>query len=53
MINRLFDRGPLEGVSVPSWSDALATHWAFKDIEEASQEHFFVRSSSGTETILE
>ncbi|MNE78417.1 Cellulosome-anchoring protein precursor [compost metagenome] len=39
VINRLFGRGPLTGVTRPSFSDVPAAHWAFADIEEASVNH--------------
>ena len=39
VINRLFGRGPLSGVTRSSFSDVSVTHWAFADIEEASLNH--------------
>ncbi|MCI3920920.1 S-layer homology domain-containing protein [Paenibacillus sp. TRM 82003] len=47
MLNRLFNRGPLHKVPAGSWRDVPVTHWAFKDIEEASRDHSAVRFSSG------
>ncbi|WP_019915093.1 S-layer homology domain-containing protein [Paenibacillus sp. HW567] len=41
VINRLFARGPLNGVTSPTWSDVPASHWAFADIEEASKDHTY------------
>lgn len=51
MINRMFDRGPLYGMSLPSWSDVPSSHWAFHEIEEASKDHTFTLRTEGGETI--
>ncbi|GBF75855.1 hypothetical protein PA598K_04288 [Paenibacillus sp. 598K] len=37
IFNRLLERGPLTGVTEPSWSDVGPGHWAFGDIESASR----------------
>ncbi|POZ54675.1 Cellulosome-anchoring protein [Lysinibacillus sphaericus] len=42
MMNRMFERGPLNGVTTPSFQDVKATHWAFKEIEEAAKSHSYV-----------
>lgn len=42
IFNRLFDRAPRSDVQTPSFPDVPATHWAFKEIEEAAQDHFHV-----------
>ncbi|GMK46790.1 hypothetical protein PghCCS26_39190 [Paenibacillus glycanilyticus] len=39
VINRVTNRGPLNGVATPSWSDVGSNYWAYKDIEEASTDH--------------
>ncbi|WP_051217176.1 S-layer homology domain-containing protein [Paenibacillus assamensis] len=39
LVNRLLERGPLFEVTKPTWRDVLPTHWAYGDIEEASQSH--------------
>ncbi|GLX67469.1 S-layer homology domain-containing protein [Paenibacillus glycanilyticus] len=39
VINRVTNRGPLNGVAAPTWSDVSSSYWAFKDIEEASTDH--------------
>ncbi|TVX91691.1 S-layer homology domain-containing protein [Paenibacillus agilis] len=39
LVNRLLERGPLLEVTKPTWRDVLTTHWAYGDIEEASQAH--------------
>ncbi|MGE7916294.1 S-layer homology domain-containing protein [Lysinibacillus xylanilyticus] len=41
MMNRMFERGPLNGVTTPSFPDAKAKHWAFKEIEEAAKSHSY------------
>ncbi|MGG2104088.1 S-layer homology domain-containing protein [Lysinibacillus pakistanensis] len=41
MMNRMFERGPLQGVTAPSFPDVKATHWAFKEIEEAAKSHVY------------
>ncbi len=50
VVNRLFGRGPLYGVSTPSWPDVPATHWAYNEIEEASIDHTFTMRNEGGET---
>lgn len=48
VINRLFGRGPLHGVTQPSWPDVPANHWAFREIEEASRDHHYtIRPGDG------
>ncbi len=49
--NRLFGRGPLYGVSTPSWPDVPATNWAYNEIEEASVNHSFTVRIEGGETL--
>ncbi|MCR8844288.1 S-layer homology domain-containing protein [Paenibacillus sp. SC116] len=39
LLNRLMNRGPLLEVVQPTWKDVPTTHWAYGDIEEASQAH--------------
>ncbi|QNK58427.1 S-layer homology domain-containing protein [Paenibacillus sp. PAMC21692] len=51
LINRLFDRGPLYGVSGSIWSDVSEGHWAFHDIMEASQDHDYVIRAEGGEEL--
>lgn len=41
-MNRMFERGPLNGVTTPSFPDVKATHWAFKEIEEAANSHSYI-----------
>ncbi|QSF46363.1 S-layer homology domain-containing protein [Paenibacillus tianjinensis] len=52
VINRLFGRGPLSGVTRSSFSDVPVTHWAFADIEEASLNHKYT-VQSGKEVIAD
>ncbi|WP_189011166.1 S-layer homology domain-containing protein [Paenibacillus marchantiophytorum] len=49
IIDRLLQRGPLSGVSSPTWSDVPASHWAFGYVEEASTEHRYERLTEGGE----
>ncbi|MHA7578925.1 S-layer homology domain-containing protein [Paenibacillus vandeheii] len=37
VLNILFNRAPLTGVTTPSFTDVPATHWAYADIEAAAQ----------------
>lgn len=53
IINRLFERGPLHGISQPSWPDVPTTHWAYHEIEEASQAHQYLPRPEGGERIIE
>lgn len=50
VFNRLLNRGPLYGMSGPSWSDVPVSHWAYHDIEEASKDHSYLIRSQGGET---
>jgi len=49
MINRMFERGPLHGVTAPSFPDVKATHWAFTEIEEAAGSHSYYVDEDGNE----
>ena len=51
IFNRILKRGPLNGVEQPMWTDVPAKHWAFKEIEEASQDHRFTQVN-GTEQLI-
>jgi tetratricopeptide (TPR) repeat protein len=51
VINRMFERGPLLGLSTSTWADVSTSHWAFTNIEEASQDHFFTRKPDSGEYI--
>lgn len=51
IVNRLFDRGPLYGTSKPSWPDVPSSHWAYEEIEEASQNHGFTVRPEGGENL--
>ncbi|WP_160499501.1 immunoglobulin-like domain-containing protein [Paenibacillus dendrobii] len=53
VLNRILKRGPLEGVIVPTWKDVPSKHWAYGDIEEASLDHGFTRTATGSERITE
>jgi len=51
IVNRLFNRGPLHGLTQPSWPDVPTTHWAYEEIEEASQAHDYTNLPEGGENI--
>ncbi len=52
IVNRLFERGPLYGVSTPSWPDVPSAHWSYMEVEEASQSHDYVPRQLGGEDIV-
>lgn len=51
IMNRLLGREPLIGNVTPSWPDVDANHWAFGEIEEASQDHHYLYDADGNETL--
>jgi len=53
VIKRVLERGPLHGLSSPSRRDVPMDHWAFHEIEEASQDHRYRVDESGREQIEE
>lgn len=42
VINRVLKRGPLYGTNGKTWSDVPDDFWALHEIEEASQDHFYI-----------
>ncbi|ACT00085.1 S-layer homology domain-containing protein [Paenibacillus sp. JDR-2] len=52
IVNRILGRGPLTGVTTPTWKDVSASFWAFGAIEEASRSHDAARDSGGSETFI-
>ncbi|GBF78378.1 hypothetical protein PA598K_07017, partial [Paenibacillus sp. 598K] len=52
VFNRVLERGPLYGMNQPTWPDVPMDHWAFHQIEEASQDHSYQLRPSGGETIV-
>ncbi len=52
VLNKLFERPALEGVDRPTWSDVPANHWAFQDIEAASNTYTAEPLSNGKERLL-
>jgi hypothetical protein len=48
ILNRILKRGPLHGDS-SIWKDVPVSHWAYKDIAEASTNHLFIMDGSGKE----
>ncbi|MDQ0167206.1 hypothetical protein J2S11_003131 [Bacillus horti] len=51
VLNRLFERGPLYGVTRPSFSDVATSYWAFNEVEEAAQEHHWRLDEKGNEVL--
>lgn len=51
VLNRLFDRGPLNGATAVTFSDVPATHWAYSEVEEAATNHTFTVDAQGAEHI--
>lgn len=52
IVNRLVERGPLYNMAQPSWPDVMMDHWAYRDIEEASQDHAYINRPEGGETVI-
>ena len=52
VFNRVLGRGPLYGMTEPTWSDVPMSHWAFNQIEEASKDHDYTIRAEGGETIV-
>ncbi|GLC90143.1 S-layer homology domain-containing protein [Lysinibacillus piscis] len=52
MMNRMFERGPLHGVAMPSFTDVETTHWAFKEVEEAAKSHTYTMDEDGNEQLV-
>ncbi|MEK4911299.1 hypothetical protein [Bacillus sp. FSL E2-8887] len=51
MMNHIFESGPLNGVTKPSFTDVKATYWAFKEIEEAAKSHSYVIDEDDNEQL--
>lgn len=51
MINRALERGPLHGVTIPSFPDVSLNDWAFGHIEEAATDHSYFIDNNGYEQI--
>ncbi|MEC1178015.1 S-layer homology domain-containing protein [Metasolibacillus meyeri] len=52
MINRMLERGPLNGVPTASFTDVPTTHRAFSDIEEAARMHSYTVDANGQEQFV-
>ncbi|MEK4515393.1 S-layer homology domain-containing protein [Paenibacillus sp. FSL H8-0122] len=52
VFNRILERGPLYGETVPVWSDVPMIHWAFHQIEEASRDHNYTSRPEGGEMMI-
>ncbi|MFB9276951.1 S-layer homology domain-containing protein [Cohnella cellulosilytica] len=49
LLNRLLDRTPGKVGEQPLWPDVPTSHWAYKNIMEASVTHRYNRSAAGSE----
>ncbi|MCC3371985.1 X2-like carbohydrate binding domain-containing protein [Cohnella sp. REN36] len=49
ILNRTLSRGPLNGLEQSPWRDVPSSHWAVRDILEASVDHNFAPADSGGE----
>lgn len=49
LINRMLYRGPLKGLNA-IFPDMPESHWAFGDVQEATQSHSSVRNTDGSES---
>ncbi|NQX59284.1 S-layer homology domain-containing protein [Paenibacillus qinlingensis] len=49
ILNKVLGRSTLNGVAQSSWKDVSNTHWALRDIEEASVDHTFKKTTDGGE----
>ena len=52
ILNRLFQRGPITNVTKQTWTDVPKSNWAYAEIEEASQDHQFVRQADDHEKLV-
>ncbi|MGZ7445000.1 hypothetical protein [Paenibacillus sp. TH7-28] len=53
MLNRMFERGPLHGVTTSSFPDVPVAHWTFKDVEEAATAHSYIIDQEQQEVIAQ
>lgn len=51
IVNRILKRGPLYGDVTPTYKDVPTSHWAYKEIEEASKDHNYSIDKNGNETL--
>ncbi|MHC0039738.1 immunoglobulin-like domain-containing protein, partial [Pseudoneobacillus sp. C159] len=51
VLNRLFKRGPLNGATIQTFKDVPVSHWAYKEIEEAAQNHSYILNEKGEEEL--
>lgn len=50
IMNRLLGRNSLVETISPSWPDVSANHWAYREIEEASHDHYYRYETEENET---
>lgn len=53
MINQMFGRGPLYGVSSSLFPDVAASHWAYEHIQEAARNHDYLIDEDGKEQFIQ
>ncbi|WP_342534602.1 hypothetical protein MHB40_11045 [Lysinibacillus sp. FSL K6-0057] len=53
MMNRMFERCPLHGVTKPRFPNVKVTHWAIKEIEEVANFHMYLVDGDGKESTFE
>lgn len=52
MINKMFKRGPLYGISSSIFPDVAEGHWAFAHIQEAARDHSYLIGADGKEQFV-
>lgn len=52
MLNRMFNRGPLNGTTVNPFPDVSSNHWAFGEILEAATTHTYKIDKDGQEWLV-
>lgn len=53
VVNQLFDRGPLYGITDSRFPDVADSHWAYEDIQEAAIDHHYIRDAEQKEQYME
>jgi arabinogalactan endo-1,4-beta-galactosidase len=51
LLNRVLNRGPLNGIQTSPWADVTVNHWAFKNIVEAGISHSYRTGGEGAEEV--
>lgn len=53
VVNQLFNRGPLFGVTESPFPDVVDSHWAYEDIQEAAIDHHYMMDKEENEQYME